>query len=52
MATNVRVELKLNNNNTFAVDKYNGLRDVESLSQSTGQPKSVYYGVISNSGTC
>ena len=31
---------------TFVVHKYNGLKSVESLSQSTGQPKDIFYGVV------
>lgn len=32
------------------IDKKNGLKTVESLSQSTGQPKEIYYGVVANNG--
>lgn len=35
----------------FEVDKYNGLKSVESLSQSTGQPKEIFYGVVPSSGS-
>lgn len=31
---------------TLVVYKYNGLKSVESLSQSTGQPKDIFYGVV------
>lgn len=33
------------------IDKFNGLKYVESLSQSTGQPRTLYYGIVPNSGT-
>lgn len=32
------------------IDKTNGLKFVESLSQSTGQPSEIFYGVVPNSG--
>lgn len=35
----------------FEIDKYNGLKSVESLSQSTGQPKEIFYGVVPSSGS-
>lgn len=35
----------------FEVDKYNGLKSVESLSQSTGQPKEIFYGIVPSSGS-
>lgn len=35
----------------FEVDNRNGLKTVESLSQSTGQPKEIYYGIVPNSGS-
>ncbi|NCD00209.1 MAG: hypothetical protein EOL95_10990 [Bacteroidia bacterium] len=35
----------------FEIDKFGGLKEVESLSQSTGQPKEIYYGVVPNSGS-
>ena len=34
----------------FEVDKYNGLKSVESLTQSTGQPKEIFYGLVPSSG--
>lgn len=33
------------------IDKYSGLKSVESLSQSTGQPKEIFYGVVPSSGS-
>lgn len=44
--TLIRVMLKC-----FDVDKTNGLKLVESQTQSTGQPNELFYGVISNSGS-
>ena len=35
----------------FEVDNRNGLKTVESLSQSTGQPKEILYGVVPSSGS-
>lgn len=35
----------------FEIDKRNGLKSVESLSQSTGQPKEIFYGVVPSSGS-
>lgn len=35
----------------FEIDKRSGLKSVESLSQSTGQPKEIYYGVVPSSGS-
>lgn len=35
----------------YEIDKYNGLKSIESLSQSTGQPKEIFYGVIPSSGS-
>lgn len=32
------------------IDKTSGLKSVESLSQSTGQPKDIYYGIVPSSG--
>lgn len=48
----VRVRIGLNDdkNSHIEIDKTNGLKSIESLSQSTGQPKDVFYGSISNSG--
>ena len=37
--------------NELVIDKNNGLKSVESLSQSTGQPKEIFYGVTPNSGS-
>lgn len=34
----------------YDIDKVNGLKNVESLSQSTGQPKGIFYGVIPSVG--
>ena len=33
------------------IDKRNGLKSVESLSQSTGQPKEIFYGVVPSAGS-
>lgn len=33
------------------IDKYSGLKSVESLLQSTGQPKEIFYGVVPSSGS-
>ena len=33
------------------IDKYSGLKSVESLSQSTGQPKEIFYGIVPSTGT-
>lgn len=48
----VRLRIGLNNaeNSYIDIDKTNGLKYVESLSQSTGQPKEIFYGSIANSG--
>lgn len=35
----------------FEIDKRSGLKSVESLSQSTGQPKEIFYGVIPSTGS-
>lgn len=35
----------------FEIDKQKGLKSIESLSQITGQPKDIFYGVIPNSGS-
>lgn len=35
----------------YEIDKYNGLKSVESLSQSTGQPKEIFYGLVPSSGS-
>lgn len=35
----------------FEIDKRTGLKSVESLSQSTGQPRDIFYGMVSNSGS-
>lgn len=34
----------------LVIDKHNGLKSVESLSQSTGQPKDIFYGVVPSTG--
>ena len=44
--TLIRVMMKY-----FEIDKRNGLKSVESLSQSTGQPKEIFYGVVPSSGS-
>lgn len=44
--TLVRVMLRY-----WEVNKLNGLKSVESLSQSTGQPKEIFYGIVPNSGS-
>lgn len=33
------------------IDKRNGLKNIESLSQSTGQPKEIFYGVVPSTGS-
>lgn len=38
-------------NDIYVINKYNGLKSVESLSQSTAQPKDIYYGVVPSSGS-
>lgn len=35
----------------YDVTKTNGLKSVESLAQSTGQPKDIFYGVVPNNGS-
>lgn len=35
----------------WEIDKNTGLKSIESLSQSTGQPKSIFYGVVPSDGT-
>ena len=35
----------------FEIDKRSGLKSVESLSQSTGQPKDIFYGIVPSSGS-
>lgn len=35
----------------YNVDKLNGLKSIESLSQSTGQPKQIFYGVVPSTGS-
>lgn len=37
--------------NILTINKQNGLKSIESLSQSTGQPKEIFYGVTPNSGS-
>lgn len=32
------------------LDKYSGLKQIESISQKTGQPREIYYGVITSTG--
>ena len=46
----VEVKIDKNDGSTYTVDKFNGLKSVQSLSQSTGQPKEIYYGVMPSSG--
>ena len=46
----VEVKIDKNDGSTYTVDKFNGLKSVQSLSQSTGQPKEIYYGVVPSSG--
>lgn len=43
--TKIRVMLQY-----YEIDKFNGLQSVESLSQSTSDPKSIAYGVLASSG--
>lgn len=38
-------------NDIFVLNKYNGLRSIESLSQSNGQPKEIFYGIVANTGS-
>ena len=46
----VKARITLQDGTHLDIDKFNGLRTIESLSQSTGQPKDIYYGVVPNSG--
>ena len=45
----IKVRMNLNNGEYIDIDKRNGLKSVESLSQSTGQPKDIVYGSIASS---
>lgn len=47
----INVNIKLNDNTSLNIDKTNGLKLVESLSQSTGQPKEIFYGVVPSIGS-
>ena len=47
---NIKVGLKLDDDTYHYVDKNNGLKSLESLTQSTGQENDVYYGVTPSSG--
>lgn len=38
-------------NPEIEIDIYNGLQEVESLTQATGQPKEIWFGAIANSGS-
>lgn len=44
--TLIRVQFK-----HLEIDKYSGVKELESLSQSTGQPKEIFYGIVPNSGS-
>lgn len=48
--SNIKVRIHLNNDEYIDISKNNGLKSVESLSQSTAQPKDIFYGVLPNSG--
>lgn len=47
-----KVEVKIDKSidGTYTINKFNGLKSIDSLSQSTGQPKDIYYGVLPSSG--
>lgn len=47
----VKVRLSLEDGSHIDIDKKNGLKSVETISQRTGQPKDLFYGVISNTGS-
>lgn len=47
----IKVRIHLSNGEYVDIDKINGLKSVESLSQSTGQPKDIFYGVVPSSGS-
>lgn len=47
----INVNIKLNDDTSLNIDKTNGLKSVESLSESTGQPKDIFYGVVPSSGS-
>lgn len=46
------VKIKFETNNSdYVVDRFNGLSSIESISQSTSDPKGIQYGVLANTGT-
>lgn len=46
----IKVNLTKNNNTQYEITKFNGLKSIESLSESTPNPAIINYGIFSNSG--
>lgn len=48
---NVSLKLKMKDGSDYEITPLNGLNSVESKSQSTTQPKEIFYGVVPNTGS-